>query len=135
MRGSLGCDDSLVSQIVGRIGLCRADVLVREMRVIGENVLDGIAGSETAQDMLDRDPGAGDDRLAHHDLGVALDAVAMGGRPKPFISSSHESLLGAPSGPLSNNDVSLRQSRLPHGSRVCRNVFRPAERWQVLEIR
>ena len=50
------------------------DVLKGKVGVIGKNVLDGIAGGETAEDMLDRDPGAGDDRLSHHDLGVAPDA-------------------------------------------------------------
>src|SRR5580704_16423755 len=44
------------------------------MRIIGKNVLNRIARGETAEDMLDRDPGAGDDRLSHHDLGVAPDA-------------------------------------------------------------
>src|SRR5882724_126200 len=74
MLRSFGSDDPLMGQIVCRVGLCRADILDREMWVIGENMLDGVASGETPEDMLDRDSGAGDYRLAHHDLGVALNA-------------------------------------------------------------
>jgi hypothetical protein len=43
------------------------------MRVIGKDMLDGIAGGETAQDMLDRDPSAGNHGFAHHNLGITSD--------------------------------------------------------------
>src|SRR6516164_1731768 len=44
------------------------------MRVIGKDVFNGIASGETVENMLNWNLGAGDYRLAHHDLGGAFKA-------------------------------------------------------------
>jgi len=61
-------------QIIGCVGLRRVNIVFGEMRIILDDVLDGVACREAAQDVLHRDARARDHGLAELDIWIALDA-------------------------------------------------------------
>src|SRR5262249_2665003 len=72
--------DALMRKVVGRVvGLGSADVLRCGVRVVLEDALNAVAGSETAQNMLYRDARPGDHGLPHHNLRIAFDAWVQHG--------------------------------------------------------
>src|SRR5215468_10758131 len=73
-------DEFLVGEIIGREGLSSPNVVEHEPGMVGEDLLGTHAGSELAQDQLDRDACAAYHRLAAHDLRVDLDPLVGHGR-------------------------------------------------------
>ncbi len=68
-------DDFLVGQMIGRKRGGGADVVLRELRVMREDLVVRHALTELSQDQLDSDASPFDDRLAEHDLGINRDAL------------------------------------------------------------
>jgi hypothetical protein len=50
-----------------------------------QNLIDGVAGGQLAQDVIDRDAGALDHWVAEHHIGIDADAIMLHG-----LSSSSE---------------------------------------------
>ena len=74
--------------MIGRKGLRGANIVRRQARMVGQDLLDAVAGGEAAQDVLHGDARAADDGLAHHHLRVALNA-RMGHRADRLLSLIH----------------------------------------------
>ena len=70
LRGHRRGEDLFLGKHAGSVRQRRPYVLGLESRVFGSDVLLGHALREHADDELDRDPRATDDRLASHDCGV-----------------------------------------------------------------
>lgn len=75
--GRLSVGDDFVGHVVGRKGLCSADVLQGQVRMAGNDLLRRHPAAQVAQDVLDSNAGAADHRLAEHYLGVAGDAIVL----------------------------------------------------------
>ncbi len=76
-------------QKIGSIALSCANVFQGQRRVIPGDLSFAFACRKAAQDVLNRYPGAHDDGLALHDLGIALDTWMVHGLcPVAFSGSS-----------------------------------------------
>jgi len=84
-HAGLAIDESFIGQIVRRKGLRGANVVWRQPRMVSHDGFRHHAGSQLAQDDLDRHTRRSNHRLAAHDVGINFDSLMR----------HHQSLLSA----------------------------------------